>query len=84
MQTPAHAALGDLLSYASAEPVPPGTLVRVPLGKREVLGVVWNEPVSLLGAEPGMALKPVGAALAGPGGPPAAPPRPGRGGGFKK
>ncbi len=63
VQTPAHAALGDLLSYASAEPMPPGTLVRVPLGKREVLGVVWNEPVSLVGAEPDMALKPVGAAL---------------------
>ncbi len=63
VQTPAHAALGDLLSYASAGPLPPGTLVRVPLGKREVLGVVWNEPVSLEGAEPDMALKPVGAAL---------------------
>jgi primosomal protein N' (replication factor Y) len=63
VQTPAHAALGDLLSYSSAEPMPPGTLVRVPLGKREVLGVVWNEPVSLEGAEPDMALKPVGAAL---------------------
>ena len=63
MQTPAHAALGDLLSYAGAEPLPPGTLVRVPLGKREVLGVVWNEPVSLVGAEPDMTLKPVGAAL---------------------
>ena len=62
-QTPAHAALGDLLSYASAEPLVPGTLVRVPLGKREVLGVVWNEPTSLESAEPDMALKPVGAAL---------------------
>ncbi len=63
VQTPAHAALGDLLSYASAEPMPPGTLVRVPLGKREVLGVVWNAPVSLDGAAPDMVLKPVGAAL---------------------
>jgi primosomal protein N' (replication factor Y) len=71
VQTPAHAALGDLLSYAGAEPLAPGTLVRVPLGKREVLGVVWNEPTSLAhgttassaGAEPDMALKPVGAAL---------------------
>jgi primosomal protein N' (replication factor Y) len=71
VQTPAHAALGDLLSYAGAEPLTPGTLVRVPLGKREVLGVVWNEPTSLAhgttassaGAAPDMALKPVGAAL---------------------
>jgi primosomal protein N' len=23
---------------------PPGSLVRVPLGKREVLGIVWNRP----------------------------------------
>jgi primosomal protein N' (replication factor Y) len=59
------AALGDLLSYASAAPLVPGTLVRVPLGRREVLGVVWNPPVSLAGAEPDMALKPVGAALDG-------------------
>ena len=42
LQTPAHSALGDLLSYASAEPLAAGTLVRVPLGRREVLGVVWS------------------------------------------
>ncbi|MEJ8858588.1 primosomal protein N' [Variovorax robiniae] len=41
VQTPAHSALGNLLSYASTVPMPPGTLVRVPLGRREVLGVVW-------------------------------------------
>ncbi|MDQ0572473.1 primosomal protein N' (replication factor Y) [Variovorax paradoxus] len=63
VQTPAHAALGDLLSYAGSAPLAPGTLVRVPLGRREVLGVVWNEPSSLDGAAPDMALKPVGAAL---------------------
>ena len=40
VQTPAHSALGDVLSYASAEAVAPGSLVRVPLGRREVLGVV--------------------------------------------
>ncbi|PWW45631.1 replication restart DNA helicase PriA [Melaminivora alkalimesophila] len=44
VSTPAHSALGDLLSYASAAPLPPGTLVRVPLGSREVLGVVWDAP----------------------------------------
>jgi primosomal protein N' (replication factor Y) len=42
VQTPAHSALGDFLSYASAVPMPPGTLVRVPLARREVLGVVWG------------------------------------------
>ncbi len=42
VQTPAHSALGNLLSYASTVPLAPGTLVRVPLARREVLGVVWG------------------------------------------
>ena len=41
--TPAHAPLGPVLTYRSAQPLAPGTLVRVPLGKRETLGVVWPE-----------------------------------------
>lgn len=72
VHTPAHAALGDLLSYGSAQVLAPGTLVRVPLGRREVLGVVWraelhveeasaDAPVQDTGAT--MALKPIGAAL---------------------
>lgn len=40
--TPAHAALGSVLTYASAQALEPGTLVRVPLGQRETLGVVWT------------------------------------------
>ena len=39
--TPAHSAVAGPLTYRSALPLAPGTLVRVPLGKREVLGVVW-------------------------------------------
>lgn len=42
VQTPAHSGLGDVLSYRHTEPVAAGTLVRVPLGAREVLGVVWD------------------------------------------
>ena len=42
LQTPSHSGVGDLLSYASEHPLTPGTLVRVPLGAREVLGVVWD------------------------------------------
>jgi primosomal protein N' (replication factor Y) len=42
VQTPAHAALGSVLSYQSQRLLPPGTLVRVPLGRRETLGVVWD------------------------------------------
>ncbi len=40
--TPAHSALAGPLTYRSELPLAPGTLVRVPLGKREVLGVVWE------------------------------------------
>ena len=42
VQTPAHAALGSVLSYKSESLLTPGTLIRVPLGKRETLGVVWD------------------------------------------
>ena len=42
VQTPAHAALGSVLTYLSEQTLPIGTLVRVPLGKRETLGVVWD------------------------------------------
>jgi primosomal protein N' (replication factor Y) len=42
VQTPAHAKLGSVLSYRSESALPPGTLVRVPLGKRETLGIVWD------------------------------------------
>jgi primosomal protein N' (replication factor Y) len=42
VQTPAHSGVGGLLSYRSPVPVAPGQLVRVPLGKREVMGVVWR------------------------------------------
>ena len=40
--TPAHSAVAGPLTYRSESPLTPGTLVRVPLGKREVLGVVWS------------------------------------------
>ncbi|MGR4872265.1 primosomal protein N' [Variovorax sp. LARHSF232] len=69
VQTPAHSALGDLLSYASGAELAPGSLVRVPLGRREVLGVVWAAeavgpatPAQADAAEP-MALREVAAAL---------------------
>ena len=41
--TPAHSSLSGPLSYLSELPLAPGALVRVPLGRREVLGVVWDE-----------------------------------------
>ncbi|MCC2634018.1 MAG: priA [Ramlibacter sp.] len=60
--TPAHSSLSDPLTYASELPLPPGTLVRVPLGKREVCGVVWDAPA---GEAAPMQLKHVGAVLDG-------------------
>ncbi len=30
-------------TYAADEPLPPGTLVRVPLGSRVVAGAVWDD-----------------------------------------
>ncbi|MBE7940556.1 MULTISPECIES: primosomal protein N' [Ramlibacter] len=41
--TPAHATVQGPLSYVAAQPLPAGTLVRVPLGRRDVLGVCWGE-----------------------------------------
>ena len=57
---PRHSPLDPLLDYLAPEPWPAGTLVRVPLGQREVLGVVWDgapEPA------PGVALRPITAVL---------------------
>lgn len=42
--TPAHSSVGEPLSYRSELPLAPGALVRVPLGRREVCGVVWDAP----------------------------------------
>ena len=39
---PAHSAIAGPLTYRSASALSPGTLVRVPFGRREVLGVVWK------------------------------------------
>jgi primosomal protein N' (replication factor Y) (superfamily II helicase) len=44
--TPAHSSISGPLSYLSELPLPAGALVRVPLGRREVLGVVWDEQAS--------------------------------------
>jgi primosomal protein N' (replication factor Y) len=42
---PAYSAIAGPLTYRSELPLALGTLVRVPLGKREVLGVVWGNSV---------------------------------------
>lgn len=40
---PAHSSIAGPLTYQSESPLPVGSLVRVPLGRREVLGVVWEQ-----------------------------------------
>ncbi|WP_194150716.1 primosomal protein N' [Variovorax guangxiensis] len=62
VQTPAHAALGDLLSYSGERTLLAGTLVRVPLGKREVLGVVWGSR-PMAEEDAALEFKPLGTAL---------------------
>jgi primosomal protein N' (replication factor Y) len=63
--TPAHSGVGPSLSYRSEFLLTAGTLVRVPLGSREVLGVVWEcpsePPVGLSAAQ----TRPVSAVLDG-------------------
>jgi len=61
VETPRHSAVGGLLDYTSEQPLAPGTLLSVPLGRREVPGIVWGG--SSAGAPPGVELRPVSAAL---------------------
>ncbi|RZJ13174.1 MAG: primosomal protein N' [Acidovorax sp.] len=65
LHTPSHSGVGDLLSYASEQPLPPGTLVRVPLGKREVLGVVWDAEDATGELPEGAAMRPIAGVLEG-------------------
>ena len=59
VHTPAHRGLSPTLTYASEASLAAGTLVRVPLGSRQTLGVVWDDKAS---AAPG-ALKAIAAQL---------------------
>ena len=49
VETPRHAGLEGALSYASQRPLTPGTLVRVPLGRREVAGIIWSGAPGAIG-----------------------------------
>jgi primosomal protein N' (replication factor Y) (superfamily II helicase) len=51
VEAPLHSGLTGLLDYTCERPLPPGTLVRVPLGKRDVPGVVWHSGPSAHGSE---------------------------------
>src|SRR5664279_2378127 len=42
VESPRHAAMNSVLSYRSRGPLTAGTLVRVPLGRRQVTGLAWS------------------------------------------
>lgn len=65
LQMPAHSAVGHLLTYAAGTRLAPGTLVRVPLGKREVLGVVWDDPAADEAPQAPLQLRPIAGVLEG-------------------
>ncbi len=61
VETPLHSSVGGLLDYTSEQPLSPGTLVRVPLGKRDLPGIVWDQAPHQ--AIPATDLRPVAAVL---------------------
>jgi primosomal protein N' (replication factor Y) len=61
VETPQHAGLAACLDYKSEQMLAPGTLVRVPLGKRDVAGIVWQ--VGSTSAAAGVELRDVRQAL---------------------
>ncbi len=56
VDAPQHSGLSGPLDYASEQALTPGSLVRVPLGKRELLGVVWPGEAM---PDPSLSLKPL-------------------------
>ena len=62
LPTPAHGRLPEVLSYCHSAALKLGTLVRVPLGARELLGVVWMPAQGMETLELA-ALKPITAVL---------------------
>ncbi len=51
LHTPAYSQMAGALTYVSDQPWPAGTLVRVPLGQRELLGVVWDASPPAMGPQ---------------------------------
>ena len=43
VHTPVHSQVAGPLTYLSPTDLPAGSLVRIPLGKREMMGVVWDQ-----------------------------------------
>ena len=55
--------MSSALSYTSETELPAGTLVRVPLGRREVTGIVWDDADPPAVDGPDIELRPVSEAL---------------------
>jgi primosomal protein N' (replication factor Y) (superfamily II helicase) len=60
IDAPQHSGLSGCLNYLSTEALEPGTLVRVPFGRRQVCGIVWSGKVQELGE---VAIRPVSQVL---------------------
>jgi primosomal protein N' (replication factor Y) len=63
VETPQHAAITGLLDYSHGAPLAAGSLVRVPLGRREVAGIVWCESTHEPGESADRTLKAVAETL---------------------
>ena len=61
VETPRYTRVGGLLDYLSERALSPGTLLLVPLGRREVPGLVWDRAAGA--AQPAADLRGVTAAL---------------------
>ncbi len=61
VETPRHTRVSGLLDYTAGQRLAPGTLVRVPLGRRDVPGLVWERSADA--DAPPAALRPVTIAL---------------------
>jgi primosomal protein N' (replication factor Y) len=60
VETPQHSGLVGPLDYLDPGAAMPGQLLRVPLGRREVLGIVWPRPHAAGDAAAEAALRPAG------------------------
>ncbi|MFG6446733.1 primosomal protein N' [Roseateles sp. BYS180W] len=64
VDAPQHSGLSTALDYLADQPLPVGSLVRVPLGARELLGLVWEGEAPLPEPDaPPLTLRPVSAVL---------------------
>jgi primosomal protein N' (replication factor Y) (superfamily II helicase) len=62
VDAPQHSGLEGLLEYSHPKPLPAGTLVRAPLGRRDAPGIVWHGEARSAADE--AVLRPVGEVLA--------------------